>query len=134
MVGVINFHLHTKQWDRLQVKLIQFYKNGSMPWAISILQDFRATWETPNVGHIALFEAWAAMLKQASSLLAHTFKKQNRAEWADKVETEASKGSSWAFRHIKPPAPYANECVRTGNLSVYCPKVVLKEQVDIWSK
>ncbi len=36
--------------------------------------------------------------------------------------------------HIRPPAPYANGCVKVGDTSVYCPKAVLQEQVDIWSK
>jgi hypothetical protein len=132
--GNRNFRFHTRQWTRLQSKLNTFYDEGSMPWAISILQDIKNTWEAPEVGHIALFEAWAAMFKQAARLLADTFKKQNRSEWKDKVEMESRKGTSWAFRHIRPPAPYANGCVKVGDTSVYCPKAVLQEQVDIWSK
>jgi hypothetical protein len=128
------FGLHKKQWTNLQNWLNKYQEEGAMPWATSILQDIRSTWVEPHIGHVALFEAWAAILKQAANLLAITFKKQNRDEWKDRVEAEARKGTSWAFRHIRPPAPFANGCVRTGNVSVYCPKAVLQEQVDIWSK
>ncbi len=128
------FCLPLRQWTRLQAKLNNFSEEGSMPWSTSILQDIKSTWEAPDVKHIPLFEAWAAILKQSAILLADTFKKQNRSEWKDRVEAEASKGTSWAFRHIRPPAPYANGCVRVGDKSVYCPKAVLQEQVDIWSK
>ncbi len=66
--GSRGFLFHTRQWTRLQAKLNLFYDQGSMPWAVSILQDINSTWVDPKVEHIALFEAWAAILKQAIHL------------------------------------------------------------------
>ncbi len=87
------FRLHNRQWTRLQLRLNKFHEEGSMPWAISILQDIKSTWEAPEAGHIALFEAWAAILKQAARLLADTCKK-NKIDPSGKTGWKLSPGKA----------------------------------------